>query len=86
LIDEKRYMSYPEMIDICKQLGLFTVPIIHTNYTIPNDYDEFISTVDNGNSTLGKILEGYVYVFTTKNGYGKFSFKAISKKYSLKHG
>ena len=86
LIDEQRYRSYPEMIDTCSQLGLMTVPIIHTCYIIPDNYDEFIATVDNGNSTLGKILEGYVYVFTTQTGNQRFSFKAISKKYSLKHG
>lgn len=86
LIDEQRYMSYPEMIYTCSQLGLFNVPIIHTCYIIPDNYDEFIATVDNGTSTLGNILEGYVYVFTTKTGNQRFSFKAISKKYSLKHG
>lgn len=86
LIDEQRYMSYPEMIDTCNKLGLLTVPIINTNYVIPDSYDELMKTVDDGETTIGgNILEGYVYVFSVPYGRQRFSFKAISKKYELKH-
>lgn len=86
LIDEQKYMSYDEMISLCAQLGLQTVPISNRNYTIPDNYDALIAKADNSMSELNPSVhdEGMVYVFSTQYRRCRYSFKVISRNYELK--
>lgn len=72
-----------------KECGMEAVPIVATNYILPDDFEEFKNSVDNiyydssvceGNTNC--LIEGYVYYKSTDP---TFSFKNVSKTYLLKH-
>ena len=68
----------------CNVYGIPWVPIIDTNYRVPQDMEEFKLTADGSCEVEGSsgLREGYVY---RKVGDPNFSFKNVSRKYLLKH-
>lgn len=68
--------------------GIETVPIVDTNYILPDDFEEFKKSADGmyapsvceGNPNCAR--EGFVYYKTT---VPTFSFKNVSREYLLKH-
>lgn len=68
--------------------GMEVVPIINTNYIMPDDFEEFKKTADTTydpsccEGQSGCKAEGYVYYKTTDPC---FSFKNVSREYLLKH-
>ena len=74
---------------IWKEYDMEVVPIVDTNYILPDDFNEFKASVDNifydakvceGNRDC--LIEGYVYYKTTDP---TFSFKNVSRTYLLNH-
>ena len=74
---------------IWKEYNMEVVPIVNTNYILPDDFNEFKASVDNvfyddkvceGNREC--LIEGYVYYKTTDP---TFSFKNVSRTYLLNH-
>lgn len=73
---------------IWDEYGIETVPIVDTNYTMPDDFEEFKKTADGkydpsvceGNPNCAR--EGFVYYKTT---VPTFSFKNVSREYLLNH-
>lgn len=71
-----------------KNYGMEVVPIVDTNYILPDDFDEFKLSADGlydpsvceGDHTRAR--EGFVYYKTTDPN---FSFKNVSRNYLLKH-
>lgn len=68
--------------------GIETVPIVDTNYILPDDFEEFKKSADGmydpsvceGDPNCAR--EGFVYYKTTEP---TFSFKNVSREYLLKH-
>jgi ATP-dependent RNA circularization protein (DNA/RNA ligase family) len=80
-IDTKKYYDLASMITICDRLGLDTVPILDTDYKLPETVGEMIKYAS-GRSTLADcIREGVVVRAHDKS----ISFKAVSNEYLLKH-
>ncbi len=73
---------------IWNEYGIETVPIVDTNYIMPDDFEEFKKTADGkydpsvceGNPNCAR--EGFVYYKTT---VPTFSFKNVSREYLLDH-
>jgi RNA ligase (TIGR02306 family) len=88
-IDEQRYLTPDEMLDVCIKLDLEFVPIIHTNFVLNefNTVENLISLAD-GKSVINKKTnrEGLVYnTYDESFPHGRESFKTISNKFLLKH-
>ena len=83
--DKQEYMSPTDRYALCEELGVETVPVLHTDTTL-----EALGLVDlqsildfaEGPSLTHKIREGVVF----KRVDGQFSFKAISNTFLLKGG
>lgn len=89
-IDKFEFFTYEEFLSMMEEMELETVPILETNLTLPETYEELLEYAD-GQSVLNpKVLrEGIVFVSTepeSKNDNGRLSFKVVSNKYILKHG
>ncbi len=80
-IKSGHYLNYEEFINVCKIMGIETVPIINENYSLPQDMDFLIETA-NGKSLLNSEVEREGIVIRKKVGE-RLSFKAISNKYLL---
>lgn len=80
-IDTQKYLTYTEFLELVKDLGLETVPILEKNFTLPDSLDELILLAD-GKSKLNnsKDREGLVL----RNHERTVSFKAISNKFLIK--
>jgi len=80
-IDKQEYLSLPEMLELCNQLGLQTVPILDTNHIIKNDIKYYVELAKI-NSTIKKdiLAEGIVVRLNNKN----VSFKSINLNYLLR--
>ena len=79
-IDEQRYLSPSERIDVLKQLDLPDVPIIHESHCGFKSLQEYLEFAD-GYSVLPykkTLREGLVFKAHTKE---RISFKTISNKY-----
>jgi RNA ligase (TIGR02306 family) len=82
IIDEMKYMGYDEFIGVCQQFGLCTVPVIDTSVYLPGDVKTVLKFAE-GKSTLANVdREGVVF---RTLGSNRFSFKAISNIWLLKH-
>ena len=79
-IDEKRYLSFEEFIAIMKYLELSTVPILETNYKLPDTIDEILSFSDN-KSYLNPDFDREGIVIRSFDR--KISFKVISNNFLL---
>ena len=73
----------PEMMKtLMDELGLPTVPILDTNFILPNSCDELLAYAESENSKIdGGMREGIVLRGTN----GVQSFKAVSNKFLLKY-
>lgn len=73
---------------IWNEYDIETVPIVDTNYTLPDDFEEFKKSADGkydpvvceGDPNCAR--EGFVYYKTTMPA---FSFKNVSREYLLRH-
>lgn len=71
-----------EMAEFCHQNGLKHVPIIDTEYTLPNTMEEMKLEADGFSELNPKVKrEGFVY----RSIDGQQSFKNVSREYLLKH-
>jgi len=79
-IDTQTYLLYHEMVSICEELGLTTVPILGFD-TIKNDIKYYVE-LSKGKSAINPKVdrEGVVIRSLTDN----FSFKSINPEYLLK--
>jgi RNA ligase (TIGR02306 family) len=94
-IDTQEYFEYTEFMDMIKEMGLETCPIIDDNYTLPNTIDELFAVVDNYKTTFGNDLnhlaEGWVFVAKgrvdgvkiERSNFNRLSFKAKSRNYDI---
>lgn len=71
-----------EMAEFCKKYGLTNVPIIDTDYTLPQTMEEMKLEADGYSQLNPKVKrEGFVY----RSIDGQQSFKNVSREYLLKH-
>jgi RNA ligase (TIGR02306 family) len=81
-IDNQTYYSVPDMLKLCEELNLETVPIVCVNNFNGSSMQEIIEYAD-GKSLIGNsIREGLV----CKTPERYLSFKIISNKFLLKKG
>ena len=80
-IDSAEYLDFAEFQALMNQLGLVTVPVLDTAFTLPSTIDELLLFAD-GKSVLcpTAIREGLVLRTLDR----KISFKAISNDFLLK--
>lgn len=73
-----------EASNLCKEFGIEWVPIVDTNYILPDDFEEFKLQADGPCEAPGSkgMREGYVYRLAEDCS---FSFKNVSRKYLLKN-
>ena len=90
-IKKYEYLEYKDFVSLIKYLGLETVPILDTDFTLIDDVDE-LERLANGMSVVNPtcIREGIVIRPMTERmdmqlaqgfGNGRVSFKAISQEY-----
>lgn len=71
-----------EMAEFCEKYGLTNVPIIDTDYTLPQTMEEIKLEADGYSQLNPKVKrEGFVY----RSVDGQQSFKNVSREYLLKH-
>lgn len=71
-----------EMAEFCEKYGLTNVPIIDTDYTLPQTMEEMKLEADGYSQLNPKVKrEGFVY----RSIDGQQSFKNVSREYLLKH-
>lgn len=80
-IDAKRYMNPIDRQVCITELGLESVPILHLNFKLPQNFRDVLHMADGPSSYGGKYREGIVF----KSMTGDFNFKAISNAYLCKH-
>lgn len=99
-IDNQRYYNFDEFIELLKNLGLDTVPILNTNYILSNNIDELIglsrgaSILNNETPREGIVIRPLIelqdFDITILNNIelinGRISFKAINPDFLLKYG
>lgn len=81
-IDKFQYVSKSEMVQICKELELETVPTIFENFTLPETIDELLE-IANGKSKLNPNVEREGLVWVSIDGR-RISFKTISNEFLIK--
>lgn len=79
-IDNQRYFEFDEFIDVVKELKLDTVPILTTDFRLPNTVEEVIKMAD-GFSVFNEKAVREGIVIRTKDR--KISFKVISNEFLL---
>lgn len=79
-LDNQTYLPFLEMISICNQLGLQTVPVLETNHSLVNDVKYYVD-LSKGKSQINSNTqrEGIVIRSVIDN----FSFKSINPEYLL---
>jgi RNA ligase (TIGR02306 family) len=93
-IDTQTYFEYEQFLEMVKEMGLETCPVISTDYELPENPDQLFELVDNFKTTFGNTVgkffaEGWVFVAKnvrpyetiTRSGFGRLSFKAKSRTY-----
>lgn len=79
--DSGRALSYAEMVMLCHELGLETVPQLETRIGLPNTLEDCLIEADNKSVLNPKVpREGIVYRNTTKSDIG---FKVKSREYAV---
>lgn len=93
-IDTQTYFEYENFLEMIKEMGLETCPIVFNDFELPENPDKLFEMVDEfktifGN-VVGKILaEGWVFVAKnvrpyetiTRSNFGRLSFKVKSRAY-----
>lgn len=84
ILPEIGKMDVIEAAALCKEYGIEWVPIIDTNYILPDDLEEFKKAATGPCEAPGAsgLREGYVYRLKENCS---FSFKNISREYLLKN-
>jgi ATP-dependent RNA circularization protein (DNA/RNA ligase family) len=80
-IKTKRYFSLDELIEFCYKYGFTMVPILDTNFTLPDTVLDLV-TYSNGTSTLKQCPREGIVIRTLDQ---KISFKVISPEFLLKN-
>ena len=96
-IDRFEYLPFEQFIAVTQRLDLPTVPILSTNYALPNDIEAIVKT-----ATIKSVIcpetwaEGIVIrpleekidlLLSNENfNNGRVSFKAINPEFLLKYG
>lgn len=82
-IDRYRYVPMDEFTDQMATLDLQTVPVLHTNYRLPDTMEELLLAADglSALSPTGKKVEREGLVIRSKDR--RISFKIISNKFLL---
>jgi len=81
------FFDYNVFINMMKIMGLETVPIVDSNFELPENYDDILKYVDGKSCLSESAREGIVFVAINNetNLNGRLSFKVISNKYILKN-
>lgn len=95
-IELQEYFDYDLFIETIKDMGLQTVPILDTDYELPEHYEDLLKEADETKTVFGnnpnQLIEGFVYVAkgklspstkVTRSDYGRLSFKAKSRTYDM---
>lgn len=96
-IDKYEYLDFNTFHNLMKEMGLPTVPILHTDYSLENDITSIIKMATVRSSFQKDVwAEGIVIrPYTAKNNIsltdenftnGRISFKAINPEFLLKYG
>jgi RNA ligase (TIGR02306 family) len=81
-IDSRTRLGIKDLEDICFMIGLQTVPILESNFILPNTIEEMLQYAE-GKSALNPKTEREGVVVRSLDG--TISFKAISNKFLLKN-
>ncbi len=81
-IDSRTRLGIKDLEDICFMIGLQTVPILESNFLLPNTIEEMLQYAE-GKSSLNPNTEREGVVVRSLDG--TISFKAISNKFLLKN-
>lgn len=76
-----KYLSKNDVIYLCKSFNLKYVPIINTEYKLPNNVQEILDYAEGKSILYNTEREGLVFV---NDDQERISFKAISNKFLLK--
>ena len=87
-IDQYKYLNFAEFIDLSTTLGLQTVPILDTNFTLIDDIDTLVE-LSKGNSILNpKVKREGIVIRPLKEIYdpkfGRISFKVINPEFEIR--
>ncbi len=84
IFPEKGKLNVIEAKKLCEEFDIEWVPIVDTNYILPDDFEEFKLQADGPCEAPGSkgMREGYVYRLAEDCS---FSFKNVSRKYLLKN-
>lgn len=96
-IDTQSYFEYEQFLQMIEEMGLETVPVISTDFELPETTDQLFELVDNYKTVFGNtvgqfVAEGWVFVaknvrpyeLITRSGFNRLSFKAKARTYE--HG
>ena len=83
IIDEAGRWSTEKMAEWCYRYGLNPVPVLDTNYILPDTVDGMLQYATNRSLINPDVLREGVVV---RSKDGKQSFKAVSPEYLIKHG
>jgi RNA ligase (TIGR02306 family) len=88
-IDQYKYLDFEEFIQLSHDLGLQTVPILDTNFTLIDDIDALVEMAK-GNSVLNPKVkrEGIVIrplIEIDDPRFGRISLKSINPEFLLKY-
>lgn len=82
-INEQKFLKLTEIIKLCSEMKLETVPVLNYQFTLPETVDELLKYAE-GKSVLNGKAEREGVVIRTEDK--SISFKAISNKFLLKNG
>ena len=83
IIDPSGRWSTEKMMNWCYRYGLNYVPVIDTNYILPDTVDEMLQYATNHSMINPSVLREGVVI---RSKDGQKSFKAVSPEYLVKHG
>jgi RNA ligase (TIGR02306 family) len=88
--DPMKYQFFPygQFMVMMLDMDLDTVPILETDFELPETYEELIAYADGRSALADTAREGIVFVAKNPSysDSGRLSFKVISNKFLLKHG
>jgi len=95
-IEVQEYFDYDVFIETIKNMELQTVPILDTDYELPEHFEDLLKEADETKTAFGnnpnQLIEGFVYVAKgklhpltkiTRSDFGRLSFKAKSRTYDI---
>ena len=85
-IDKYEYLSKKEMLEICKDFNLETVPIIFSNFELSKITIDELLEIANDKSSVNTNIHREGLVWVSVNSPERISFKTISNVFLLKYG